>query len=92
MGLVGRIIVSSTRAEWTETLSRRLGDWLVEKKWEKSVSVDRRTKRGAAPLLEVVFHPGEYQSNRRRRFKFSSLARTEKLESALHRWLFEIER
>lgn len=91
---VGRIIITSNKPAWTQSLGDRLNDWLNHEKWSHAVSVVKNSKprrKGEALKVRIVFEPGEYQSNGRRRFDFALLPNFEVLERRLKTWLFEVE-
>jgi len=89
---VGSISILSSDLDLIHLVAGHLDRWLVSKKWQKSISILKEiSKRPGTSQVEIIFCPGEYQSNGLRQLTFSGSPDLSYIEAELHRWLYSVE-
>jgi hypothetical protein len=94
MAAVGCISISSSDPQIAELISAHLDQWLRKEKWHSNILILKNSavlKKTAEEQTEIVFSPGEYQSNPAKLFRFSKLPDLKSLEAELQKWLYSVQ-
>lgn len=86
-GLVGIIRIVSDDLPGNARLDHDLGQWLTQNGWSPHVKIESDE---AVAGCEVIFIPGEHQSNPPVKLAFHAVPEAERVLHRLTHWLYEL--